>query len=352
MLLTLLFACKDAPVESASPCARTEDAALVATVARDYATGSFATIDLDTHEVCDELIVTSGDPGVAASGGVVYQLNRFGYDNLRAFDPADWSRPLWERELGDASNPYDAALCADRLFVSLYGRAELVILDPASGDQLGRVDLSAFDDGDGVGPEPAALVVQQDTLFVGMNRLDRENGWSDVGGAVAEVDCASGAVTASWPVAGNTRVLPWRGGDGVLVASRAFGDQAGGLWALRGGEPELLLDATQLGGELAGVAAFGDRALLTALAADYTTYEVWCADLSTGLATPVYSTTSFLTDLAANDRGEAWLAAHWGWQDPENATAGLTIWDIASCAVQGDGAPIALSLAPYAVAFL
>lgn len=352
MLLTLLLACKDGTVDSASPCVHTHDAALVVTVSRDYATGSFATIDLDSHEVCDERFVTSGDPGVAASGGVVYQFNRFGFDNLRAFTPGEWSRPQWERELGDASNPQDVALCAGRLFVSLYGRSELAILNPDTGDQLDAVDLSAFDDGDGVGPEPGGLVVQDDQLFVGMNRLDRENGWVDAGGAVAQIDCDSGAVVQSWSVAGDTRVKPWLEGEGVLAAGRPFGDQAGGLWAVVDGAPRLLIDDALLDGELAGVAAFGDRAILTSLADDYTTYGVWCADLGAGTVSPLGSSTSFLTDLSANERGEAWLAAHWGWQDPEGSVAGLSVYEIAACTELTADAPLTLSLAPYAVSFL
>lgn len=352
MLLTLLLACKDAAVDSASPCVHTHDAAVVVTVSRDYATGSFATIDLDSHEVCDELFVTSGDPGVAVSGGVVYQFNRFGYDNLRAFTPGEWSRPRWERELGDAANPQDVALCAGRLFVSLYGRAELAILSPDTGDQLGVVDLSAFDDGDGVGPEPGGLVVEGDQLFVGMNRLDRENDWVDRGGAVAQIDCDTGAVAQSWSVAGDTRVKPWLDGEGVLAAGRPFGDQAGGLWAITGEGPRLLIDDALLEGELAGVAAFGDRAILTSLSDDYSAYAIWCADLSAGTVRSLGSSTSFLTDLAANERGEAWLTAHWGWQDPEASMAGLSVYDIGACAERTAGAPLTLSLAPYAVSFL
>ena len=332
--------------------------AVMTTVSMDYAVGSLATVGLNGWVTTTGLTATTGDSAVVVEGGLAYVLNRYGYDTVRVYEPGEWSVPLLEFSVGgtseeESANPYDAAVCADLLFVSLYGRDWIGVYNVANGVLTGTVDLSAFADGDSVGPEPGAMVTRGDKLYIGMNRLNRDDGWIDTGGAVAEVDCATATVTASWDVAGNAALVEWSGEDRVLVQARAYGDMGGGLYAIDPAADTVtwLMDAADLGGEVSGVAAAGDAAIVTSLASDYSGYGIHCVDLETGEVTTAETTPQYLTTAAANDRGEAWIGAHWGWIDPESASPGVIVYDIAGCEALNPDSPIDVTLAPLDINF-
>ena len=120
ILATLgLMACKgedDVVLDDTNP-TTAGDLALVTTVAQDYATGGFATVSLDDWTVTDGLFLTTGDAALSVDAGVIYQINRYGYDNLRRYTPGEWAAPMWERSTGDRTNPYDAATCS-RIFIT------------------------------------------------------------------------------------------------------------------------------------------------------------------------------------------------------------------------------------------
>lgn len=366
-LLPLLVACPPkagsgdesgaAPEDTGGSSGDGQQVAVMTTVSMDYAVGSLATVALDGWASAAQLTATTGDSTVVVEEGLVYVLNRYGYDTVRVYEPGAFSAPTLEFSVGSAgasesANPYDVALCGGHLFVSLYGRDWLGVYDPDTGVLTGTVDLSEFSDGDEVGPEPGAMTEVDGRLYVGMNRLDRAAGWTDAGGMVAEVDCEAKAVTASWEVGGNAAIVDWSGEDRVLVLAREYGEMAGGLYAVdpAADTVALLVRADGLGGTVSSVAPFGDQAIVTSLASDYASYGIYCADLATGAATALESTSQYLTTAAANDRGEAWVGAHWGWTDPDNAEPGVRVFDIASCA-ERTTAPIDVVLAPLDIAF-
>jgi hypothetical protein len=322
--------------------------AYVTTASSDYATGAFATVDMDDLAVQDELFPVAGDASAVATGGLVFQLNRFGYDTVRRYTPGEWTVPDWEVEVGDLSNPVDAEVCDGRLFVSLYGTDHLGIYNVDTGLVSGAVDLSAFADGDGVGPEPAAMVQVGGRLYVGLNRLDRTDGaWSDAGGMVVEVDCAAGQVTDSWDVGGNTEVYDAWDGQ-VVVGARAFGDQSGGIWVVQpGGGAALVVDLDAVGQDAVGAAVWGDRAVVLTMAADYSGHGVHCLDLTTGELDGSADSNAFLSGVVTDGAGEAWVTAGWSWLDPEGERPGIDRYDVDTCARVG--APIRFSLAPSSV---
>lgn len=322
--------------------------AVVATVSASYSTGTVAAVSLADWTVEDELFVASGDPAVSASEGSVFQLNRYGHDAVRRYDPGAWAAPRWEQALDDQSNPHAARVCAGEVFVTLYGGDVLAVLDLETGEPIDAVDLSAWGDGDGVGPEASTLVAWGDRLYAGLNRLDRAGGWADAGGAVVEIDCEARAVTRAWMVGGNTSVHPWPGGDGLLVLARAHGEDVSGVYALDPDADTLSL-RVELPGEPADVAAWGERAVATSLAEDGSGYTLHCLDLSAGELLSSEETDSYLTAAASDDRGRAWVARGLSWVDPE-APTGLDVVDIATCETQTT-TPIRLSLHPVSLAF-
>jgi hypothetical protein len=233
--------------------------------------------------------------------------------------------------------------------VSLYGEDYVGVYDPSSGILKGTVDLSAFDDGDGVGPEGGGMVEVGGKLYIGMNRLDRNGSWADVGGAVAEIDCVSMSVTNSWSIGGNTSIHPWPGTDSILVTARAFGDDVGGLYAIDtvAGTASLVVETGT--DNLNGIAAYGSAAVAISLASDYSHYAVHCIDLSAGSLTTIEESSSYLNGVKGNDMGEAWITAASSWIDA-SAPTGVFVYDIETCSSLTTD-PIGLSLYPLGIAF-
>ncbi len=338
----------------------TQTTAVIATLAQDYSTGSLAEVSVSDWTVTDEITTTSGDPLVSVDDGYVFQINSYGYDTVRMYTPGDYSAPVMELSVGTSgpgpnpsTNPYDAHICDGKLFVSLYGRDYLPWYDPSSGLLGGTVDLSAYADGDSSGPEASQMVERGGKLYVGLNRLDRNSGWSTVGGKVVEIDCESGAVTNDWDVAGNTQVFDWEGHSEVLAGGSAYGKQGGGLYVIDPAADTVsqVLDFDADEQNISAVAARGSKAVVVTSAWDYSGYSVYCADLSAGTTSLAETFVEYLTDAAANDHGEAWVAANWGWIDPDAATAGAMVYDIETCTSLTGDSPIATSLAPNSIAF-
>lgn len=334
--------------------------AVVATVSSDYAVGALATVSLEDWSVSDSLSPVSSDPAVLVSEGHVIQLNRSTEDSARIYEPGAFHEPLLEFSLGDGANPHDAEVCGDALFVSLYGEDWLGVYDPETGNLLGKVDLSAWDDGDGL-PEAATMVLRGETLYVALEQLDEGSAhWTPAGGVVVAVDCARRVVTDAWEVGPAPSISPDPDDETrLLVRTGVYFDADGaltwdgGLWrldpasgaldAVGPAEDELEVNFTAL------AAAPGGKALVLGTDSDWL-YSVYCLDLETGALDLLETVETYLPALAVNERGEAWVAARASWAAPE-AVGGLYVYDVASCASKTGDTPIRLGLEPYAVAF-
>jgi hypothetical protein len=330
-----------------------ETTAVVSTVARDYSVGALATVDLDSMQIREELATISGDARVAFDDGTLAVLNGYGADTVRLYEPGVWSAPRVEFGVSDGSptNPHDAAICGGRLFVLLYETSAIAIHDPESGDLLGSVPLDAYADGDGL-PEPWNLVEIEGALYVALNRLDRDDGWSDRGGLVVEVPCDGEAVVRTWATAGNPMVHRWWDDERILVSTRAYDGDPGGLSILdtRDGSYTPLVGQDTLGGTADEATAFGSRAIVAALAPDYASTAIQCVDLETGAVETLDTTVDFVTAVVGNERGEAWIGTDWGWVDPDAARPGLRVFDVATCTERTEE-PLELAFAPYSLTF-
>ena len=330
-------------------------AAALIGVSIDYAVGTFSTVSIEGWSVAEGIFPATGDSTVVVDEGKVLVLNRFGYDTMQIYEPGSWSAPQAELSLSEgelSTNPQDAATCGGKLFVSLLSRDWLGIWDPETGVRTGKVDLSAFNDSDGVGPEPIDLVVEGSRLWVALQRLDEDDGWVDEGGMVVAIDCATEEIEGSWSVAGNTRIFPWPDHPGVLAAARAYGEDPAGIYAVDATSGARLLapmDSLEL--VPTALAAWGERAIATVVTEDGSSQGIACVDLGSGESALAESTTRFLTDIAGNELGEAWVGAHWGWLDPDAAEPGVLVYDIEGCSSLTPESPISLTLAPYSIAF-
>ena len=352
-LLVLLTACRPevTGVDSAGGGAVDGPAVVVATVDELYSVGALAAVSLEDWAVADQLVDISGDPAVAASGGLVFQLDRFGFDTVRIYEPGQWASPRAELALDDLANPHDVEVCAGKAFISQYGASSLAVVDPETGAVLGAVDLSAHADADGL-PEASTMELgSRGRLYVGLHALDRsDTPWVSAGGAVVEVDCEAEEVSRSWEVASpDVFAAPGQGGELIVheldSGLRRLDTEAGEL-------SELLVDHEELGGRVLGLAAWGDAAVLTVFDEDGR-HAIGCLELGdTWSYAEVERPGNYLVTIAGNDRGEAWIGArtHWG-DEGEAPPNGLIVYDIEECASLTAGKPVATVLAPYSLAF-
>lgn len=314
----------------------------------DFSVGALATVALDSLEVQDDITLTSADPFVFVQDDTVFQVNGFGVDNVTVYAPGDFTSVLAQFSTGAGTNPHDVALVDGDLYVTLYEEAHLGIFDPADGTALGTVDLSAEAGSDGI-PEASTMVRVAGRLYVALERLDRDDGWTDDGGTVVEIDPDSGLVTDSWAVGPSPVVYahptdPTR----LVVRTGLYAQAVGGLAVLDPTEdaPEApFADASTLGYGIAGWAAGpGGEGVLVAEHSDFT-YSLKCVDLE-GTVTDLYGPTGdWLTNPAVDPEGRVWVVVR-----SFTGDSGLMVVDPDPCEVVTDTL-VETNLPPYQVAF-
>jgi len=137
----------------------------------DYTSGTLSVVDLATRVVTRDVAVVSSDPMARCHGGLIYVVNRYGYDNIQVIDPAQDYATVRQFSVGNGTNPQDIAFASPtKAYVSRLGSPDLLIVDPSTGLERGVVSLAAWADADG-NPEAAHLAVVGDLLFVALGRL-------------------------------------------------------------------------------------------------------------------------------------------------------------------------------------
>lgn len=361
ILPLLFFACSPKDGEdSGSPVVPGSDAAILATVSADYAVGALAAVDLESLAAHDNLTAVSGDPTVGVTGGQVVQMNRGADNNVRLYDPGAFSAPRVEFSTGDGSNPHDAEICGDALFVSLYKENFLAVYDPASGTLLEQIDLSAYDDGDGL-PEASTMVVLGDTLYLALEQLEESGAhWQPAGGTVLAIDCERREILQGWETGPSPALFadPSQP-DTLLLRTGVYYDAAGdfawdgGLWRLdpaSGETTDLGLDEAALEINLGAVAASASGVAVVLSTDSEWAFSLSCLDLATGTLTLGETVQSYLAAVAIDETGRAWVASRSSWAAPE-APGGVLLYDVESCTRLAEGDGISLGLEPYALAF-
>jgi len=314
----------------------------------DFAVGALATVDLDSLAVDDDLLPTSSDPFVSVMQDEVFQVNGLGVDSVAVYTPGSWGAPQVQFSVGSGTNPHAVALIDGELFVSLYEEAHLGIFDPTDGTALGSVDLSAYGGSDGI-PEASTMVVVNGDLYVALERLNRDDGWSDDGGMVVQVDPSLRAVTKAWAV-GPSPIVYAHPTDStkLMVRTGLYAQAVGGLRVLdptQDAPDPLLVDASALGYGIAGYAAASTGAGIIVGEHSDATYTLGCV-APDGTVTDVYGPTAdWLTNPAGDDRGRAWVAVR-----SVSGTSGLLVVDLATCSVVNDTL-VQTDLPPYRIAF-
>jgi hypothetical protein len=261
--------------------------------------------------------------------GAFWLIGRLGTDVVRRYAFPDLGAPTLEFSTGSPSNPQVVRECGDAIFVTRYGLAssggggDVAIFD-GQGRSQGRVELSSFDEGTDGTPEPSTMVVLDDALYVGLQRLDRDGGWiPDPVGKVVAIDCASRQVTGSWDTRANVSVFLWDG------AVHARGD--GGIQRLDGAAfVDVLLDDDLGGDPVIGLAPSPGAFVVATEAAATGANTLWCVtpgEEPVELESPPTRAWSFAVD----PLGRAWVGWRDHWITSEVEPGGIGIYDPSSC---------------------
>jgi hypothetical protein len=329
------------------------DMAVVATVSPDYSVGALATVGLDGYDTTEEIAAVSGDPSVVYDGGFIWQLNRYMYDTIRKYSPADLRAPLAEVSISPesgSSNPHDVAVCGEMLLVTQYELPSILVLDVEDLAPLGQIDLSSYaEDGN---PESSTMVRQGESVFVGLQNFERSGtGWVGVGSVVVEIGCQSLEVEQSWSFGNNLRLYESEEDGTILVGTSAAAGIPGGIYSLETetGAFELLVQSAV--GAFSSVASSGVHLVTVEAAAGYTGYQIACHDLETGDSVSLGIQDEYLVDVASDSRGNAWVLSNFSWSDPSDSFTGIYVLDMASCSQIGES-PIPFALGPYSIAIV
>lgn len=330
-------------------------------VTTDFSTGGLSSIDLATRAVARDVATVYSDARARWSGGLLYVLNRLGQDNLQVIDPAAGFTTVRQFSLGNGSNPSDIIVVSPhKAYVSLYQRAEILIVDPTTGVSLGGIDLAPFADADGI-PEADHMARFGRWLFVSLERLDETHVFVPTDTSlVAVIDAGADTVVDVNPA------LP---GKQAIVLSRtnpvtAFAWDpvervfylgcAGSYRATDGGivkiDPATMRDlgvvATEaaLGGDIAHIewhTATHGYAIVTD--ADFNASLVtWNPSTGAKLAT-IFGPSSGLADCARDDQGELYVC------DNSFSTPGIRVFSTATdLPIAG---PLDTGLPPFQVLF-
>lgn len=186
--------------------AGSQSAAIVVTAAADFSVGAHSVISIDApRSVSNQLLPTaSSDLAVSTDGSHFYRIERFFGDNISKLECAAPEIPLWQyRTMDDvdeaegvtSSNPYQLVVVDEnRGYLIRYGAATVWIVNPSATSEsefkIGSLDLSHYDESDGV-PEAVAAALVGDQLFIAMQRQDTVTDplqWDPQAGYVAVID--------------------------------------------------------------------------------------------------------------------------------------------------------------------
>jgi hypothetical protein len=322
----------------------------------DYTVYSLGTLDLENRTLQDSLTTLPGDSVLRRlHDGRIYNLNRFGYDVIRAYEPGVWDTPIFEISVGDGTaNPHDIALCNDDLWVSLYGSNTLLILNPETGVVSDAVDLSAYAEG-GEAAEFNALYCRGERIFAVAHQLDPVT-YTSEGGTIVAVDTATRTPIEAFDVQPNPKTHPHPGDDNTLIVfSGHYGEGDGAITTVNlttGAESEPLALEIDHGITFSGFAATEHHGVIIGTNYDYTATKVLCIDLDTWEMTEAFSIEAYTGAIAGDSHGTAWISMPTRYTEDgpgiEKPT-GLQAFDIEGCA--RDGSLIETTLTPYSMTF-
>jgi DNA-binding beta-propeller fold protein YncE len=326
----------------------------------DFSSGSLTIVDLETLEASTSLLNIHSDATVRTRNGFIYVINRFGQDNVTVVDSDNPQEVVIQYSVGNGTNPQDMAFLSDeRAYVARLGSPRLLIVNPATGDSLGSVDLSFAADDDGI-PEAAHLERVGDLLYVTCQRLA---GFSPTEFSQivvidtktdmpVDLDPDSTGVQGIRLAATNPFVQLRQGNRLYLSCSGAFGVSDGGIEVVDLEEDRTLgvqLSEAELGGDV-GALAMRTSSIGYVVVADASfTNSLMAFNLDTdGLPTQVDGPSGGYIPALAILRGRLYAADQGSFAIP--GSSGMRGFDMATN--QLVAGPVSTGLPPGSIAFL
>ena len=148
--------------------------------------GDISIISLADFSVDNENFAGGSDTVISTHGEHIYRIGRFQQDNVTKLSINSPSEVIWQysanEEGGNPANPYKLVVKNDVTgYLIRYGSDKVWIVDPSATShemfKTGEIDLSAYGFSDGI-PEVADALLIDDKLYLMMQNLDRDNGWT------------------------------------------------------------------------------------------------------------------------------------------------------------------------------
>jgi DNA-binding beta-propeller fold protein YncE len=142
-------------------------------------TGSYSVVDLASQHVFKDLKLggISSDAIARVFGGRVYVVNRLGADSIQVLDPQRGfiTPPNGVLSVGNGTDPQDIVFVnTNKAYVSRLGSPRLLIINPATLQRTGEVDLSSLvqpNDSDG-SPDPSSMLMLNGLVYVALRHID------------------------------------------------------------------------------------------------------------------------------------------------------------------------------------
>lgn len=132
------------------------------------------------------LELLSADPLVRAFPAVVpervWAVNRLGFDNIQVLSPYQNFESVGQFSVGNGSNPQDIlVISSDKAYVTRYESPynDVLIVNPITGQNLGRIPLAEFATNPDHLPRPAAMLRVGDLAFIALQNLDASFNWGE-----------------------------------------------------------------------------------------------------------------------------------------------------------------------------
>lgn len=329
-------------------------------IANSLPEGAFATISLDPPRIVDPVSPAHelhNDAVARVFGDRVYIVNRFLGDSIQVLDPSDGFTTRWQCSTGAGSNPQDIVVLGDKAYVTLYAKAQLLIINPSPAPDcsdfvLGSVDLSAFADDDGI-PEMDQMALVNGLLYVSLQRL--LNFAPARQGAVAVIDTATDQVIGGITLTGQNPFAKTKGlsvapGDYLVVAQVGnFGITDGGIERVdlfTGRALGFFVTEAALGGDINDFVLVSDRLGYAVVGAPDFTTSLVSFDPSAGRVTrTLLSGVEYVADIELNNRGELFVL------DRTFERPGVRIFRAAD-GTELTPEPLDVGLPPFEVVFL
>ncbi len=206
-------------------------------VTTDYSTGSFSTIDLSTLTTNAGIGAIHSDAVALRANGILYVINRLGQDNITVYNPADLSTPVRQFSVGNGSNPQVLVLITPtKAYVTLNEKDYILIVNPQTGLELGRIDIASYADVDGI-PEAGPAILYNGGVYVALQLMDRNNFWTpSPQGKLLKINAATDTIEGSMDLAlGNPGTLWYHRRRSQLLAGCAgtyISNEDGGIVAV------------------------------------------------------------------------------------------------------------------------